>query len=39
MFQKRFLPAVLLFMLLAALAASATETIFNHIEDMSGWDS
>ena len=41
MFQKslRFLPAVLLFMLLTAFAVSATDTIFTHIEDMSGWDS
>jgi hypothetical protein len=37
--QLRFLPAVLLFMLLAAFAASATDTVFTHIEDMSGWSS
>lgn len=41
MLQKRLrlLTAALLFMLLTALAASATETVFSHIEDMSGWDS
>jgi len=41
MFQKslRFLPAVLLFMLLTVFAASATDTVFPHIEDLSGWDS
>ncbi len=41
MFQKslRFLPAILLFLGLATFTASATETVFSHIEDMSDWSS
>jgi hypothetical protein len=41
MFHKplRFLPATLLFVLLAAFVAPAADTAFNHIEDMSGWSS
>lgn len=41
MFLKslRLMPAALLFMLLATITTSATDSVFTHIEDMSGWDS
>ena len=35
----RYLSGVLLIVLLAPFSASATATVFNHIEDMSGWSS